>query len=67
MKTLIISDLERSHQLDRPTMSAVRGGWKLAPRPHAPRDASIDAKQDVPRVHVDNDVTQDGHDRIGKR
>jgi hypothetical protein len=29
MKTLIIADLARSERLDRPTMSAVRGGWKV--------------------------------------
>jgi hypothetical protein len=30
MKTLIITDLARSERLDRPTMSAVRGGWKVS-------------------------------------
>ena len=29
MKTLTITDLARSECLDRPTMSAVRGGWKM--------------------------------------
>lgn len=29
MKTLTITDLARSERLDRPTMSAVRGGWKM--------------------------------------
>jgi hypothetical protein len=29
MKTLTITDLARSERLDRPTMSAVRGGWKV--------------------------------------
>ena len=29
MKTLIINDLARSERLDRPTMAAVRGGWKV--------------------------------------
>ena len=29
MKTLTITDLSRSEQLDRPTMAAVRGGWKM--------------------------------------
>lgn len=29
MKTVIITDLARSEHLDRPTMSAVRGGWKV--------------------------------------
>lgn len=30
MPRLTISDLARSEQLDRPTMAAVRGGWKTA-------------------------------------
>lgn len=30
MNTLIITDLARHEHLDRPTMSAVRGGWKVA-------------------------------------
>ena len=30
MKTLTITDLARSEQLDRPTMAAVSGGWKMA-------------------------------------
>jgi hypothetical protein len=29
MHTLTITDLARSEQLDRPTMAAVRGGWKM--------------------------------------
>jgi len=29
MKTLIINGLARSERLDRPTMAAVRGGWKV--------------------------------------
>ena len=29
MNTLTITDLARSEQLDRPTMAAVRGGWKM--------------------------------------
>ena len=33
MHTLTITDLARSKQLDRPTMAAVRGGWKMARRP----------------------------------
>ena len=28
MNTLTITDLARNEQLDRPTMAAVRGGWK---------------------------------------
>ena len=29
MHTLTITDLARSEHLDRPTMAAVRGGWKM--------------------------------------
>jgi hypothetical protein len=29
MKTLTINDLARSERLDRPTISAVRGGWRV--------------------------------------
>ena len=29
MKSLAIDDLARSEHLDRPTMSAVRGGWRV--------------------------------------
>lgn len=30
MNSLTITDLARSEQLDRPTMAALRGGWKIA-------------------------------------
>jgi hypothetical protein len=40
MNTLTILDLPRSEQLDRPTMAAVRGGWKMG----APNDAYGDLK-----------------------
>ena len=30
MSSILIHDLARSEQLDRPTMTAVRGGWKIA-------------------------------------
>ncbi|QOL48519.1 hypothetical protein [Massilia litorea] len=55
MNTLTITDLARSERLDRPTMAAVRGGWKMgAPayslgdlnyRPSA--DSSISATQNL--------------------
>ena len=55
MKTLIISDLSRNEHLDRPTLAAVRGGWKMgSPSYHlgdltyAPsHDASITAVQNL--------------------
>jgi hypothetical protein len=55
MKTLTIIDLARSEQLDRPTMAAVRGGWKMG-LPGYPLgdvkiagsdDSSINARQDL--------------------
>lgn len=36
MKTLTIRDLARSEHLDRPTMAAVRGGWKIRAQLPAP-------------------------------
>jgi hypothetical protein len=58
MKTLTIADLARSEQLDRPTMAAVRGGWKIAMPSyppggmhHAPKlDASVAATQDLAQL-----------------
>jgi len=58
MKTLTILDLARSEQLDRPTMAAVRGGWKMG-LPHYPlgdvkiggtHDASINASQSLDQM-----------------
>jgi len=55
MTTLTINDLARSEQLDRPTMAAVRGGWKMG-LPGYPlgnvtfagvSDSSITARQDL--------------------
>lgn len=55
MKTLTIIDLARSEQLDRPTMAAVRGGWKMGlpayplgdVRIAGTHDSSINAAQDL--------------------
>ncbi|MEH6435889.1 hypothetical protein [Massilia sp. DD77] len=55
MKTLTITDLARTEQLDRTAMSAVRGGWsmyspsyKLGDLRYAPsHDSSINAVQDL--------------------
>jgi hypothetical protein len=92
MKTLTIADLARSEQLDRPTMAAVRGGWKMGAPSYtygnldfAPgSDSSIHATQNlgqmqdvltatangsafVSGLHVDNDVTQHGENKIVRR
>jgi len=53
MHTLTITDLARSEQLDRPTMAAVHGGWKMGAPSYPLRDvrfagstdSSIDATQ----------------------
>jgi len=62
MKTLTILDLARSEQLDRPTMAAVRGGWKMGLSPHLPayplgdvkiggtHDSSINASQSLDQM-----------------
>ena len=55
MKTLTIDDLARSERLDRPTMSAVRGGWRVTSPGYAfgnlnyggSDDASISAVQNL--------------------
>ncbi|MEH6435881.1 hypothetical protein [Massilia sp. DD77] len=55
MKTLIIRDLSRTEHLDRPTMSAVRGGWKLGSPSYSfgdlhfggTHDSSINATQNL--------------------
>ena len=41
MHTLTITDLARSEQLDRPTMAAVRGGWKMGSPGYAFGDVNI--------------------------
>jgi hypothetical protein len=41
MKTLTIIDLPRTEQLDRPTMAAVRGGWKLGSPAYVPGDVKL--------------------------
>lgn len=46
MKTLTITDLARSEQLDRPTMAAVRGGWKMGAAPYLPRDLTFAGSDD---------------------
>jgi hypothetical protein len=46
MKTLTILDLGRSEQLDRPTMAAVRGGWKMGLPMPMPGDLKIGGRYD---------------------
>jgi hypothetical protein len=52
MKTLTIKDLARSERLDRPTMAAVRGGWRVSAKVPAstamsPSSAGVQADKDL--------------------
>lgn len=68
MKTLTITDLARSEHLDRPTMAAVRGGWKVASpvyrvgdrRPAGTDDASMAAAQHLGQSQNVQVATADG-------
>jgi hypothetical protein len=68
MHTLTITDLARSEQLDRPTMAAVRGGWKMgAPMPsYGDRkfggtfDSSIGATQNLAQMQEVTTATANG-------
>jgi len=68
MHTLTITDLARSEQLDRPTMAAVRGGWKMG-APSASYgdlklggsfDASISATQSLAQMQEVLTATANG-------
>lgn len=68
MKTLTILDLARSEQLDRPTMAAVRGGWKMAAPAHpygdlklgGSFDSSINATQNLVQMQEVLTATANG-------
>ena len=68
MKTFIINDLTRSERLDRPTMAAVRGGWKTgAPAGWSgdlafagARDSSITATQNLAQMQDALTATANG-------
>ena len=68
MHTLTITDLARSEQLDRPTMAAVRGGWKMGGPGYsfgdvnyAPSfDSSITATQNLAQVQEVMTATANG-------
>jgi hypothetical protein len=68
MHSLTITDLARSEQLDRPTMAAVRGGWKMGLPAYpggalhvAPRtDASITATQNLMQMQEALTATANG-------
>jgi hypothetical protein len=73
MKTLIISDLSRNEHLDRPTLAAVRGGWKmgspsyqLGDLVYAPsHDASITAVQNLGQAQEVLTATANGSAFVG--
>jgi hypothetical protein len=46
MNRLTILDLTRSEQLDRPTMAAVRGGWKMGTPACPPGDVHYKPSED---------------------
>ena len=54
MKTLTINDLARSEHLDRPTMSAVRGGWKVNSPSYTLGDVKIGGTYDSSISAVQN-------------
>jgi hypothetical protein len=68
MNTLTITDLARSEQLDRPTMAAVRGGWKMPMPAYTPGDlhyapsldSSITASQSLAQVQQVLTATANG-------
>jgi hypothetical protein len=68
MKTLTIKDLDRTEQLDRTAMAAVRGGWSmLAPSvktgdlTYAPSyDSSINAAQNLGQMQNVMTATANG-------
>ena len=68
MNTLTITDLARSERLDRPTMSAVRGGWKVNAASYSfgdikyvgTHDSSINAAQNLSQVQNVMTATANG-------
>jgi hypothetical protein len=68
MKTLIITDLTRTDELDRATMTTVRGGWKFASPSYAfgdityapTSDSSINAAQSLGQVQNVMTATANG-------
>jgi hypothetical protein len=63
MHSLTILDLTRSEQLDRPTMAAVRGGWKMGmpAYPLGPSaDSSIHATQNLAQMQEVLTATANG-------
>jgi hypothetical protein len=68
MKTLTVQDLARTEQLDRPALSAVRGGTKMSSpyynfgnATYAPRyDASVHATQDLAQFQNVVNATANG-------
>ncbi len=69
---MAITDLARSEQLDRPTMAAVRGGWKMGSQAGTPAympgdmkfagssDSSISATQNLAQMQEVLTATANG-------
>jgi hypothetical protein len=68
MHTLTITDLARTEQLDRPTMAAVRGGWKMGSPSYSygdlkfagTSDSSITATQNLAQMQEVMTATANG-------
>lgn len=73
MKTLIITDLARTEQLDRTAMASVRGGFKMGPAlypvgnvSYAPSyDSSITATQNLAQMQEVVTATANGSAFLG--
>ena len=73
MKTLIITDLARTEQLDRSAMAGVRGGWSMSPASYKPGnltfapnfDSSINAVQNLGQQQGVLTETADGSAFLG--
>ena len=73
MKTLTITDLARTENLDRHAMNAVRGGWKMGMPSYqygdvfyAPsKDSSITASQNLGQVQEVMTATANGSAFVG--
>ena len=73
MKTLTITDLARTEQLDRNAMSAVRGGWKLGSPSYSfgdvsfagVHDSSINATQNLHQMQEVLTATANGSAFVG--
>ena len=66
MSSILIRDLARIEPLDRPTMAAVRGGWKVGPPAPSPAAAAA-GPACAEGAHVDDTLPQRGEKTIKRR